>query len=372
MIPLARSDRSILGRWWWTIDRWTLFALVVIMGFGILLIQAATPAVAIKHGLDPYYFVERHLAMLVVAIVIIFGMSLIPPRAIRWVAAGALLVFLPLLIITPFVGTEIKGAVRWISFLGSSIQPSEFVKPFFAVTAAWLFARQRERKGFPALSVNIVLFAVIVVSLLMQPDIGMTFLTSAIWLGEFFLAGLPLAVMGVSLVGGVLSLFAAYYTFPHFTARMDKFLSHSGDTYQVDRALDAFTNGGLLGTGPGEGTIKMSIPDAHADFVFAVAGEELGLVWCLVIVALFAFIVLRGFWRLKEESSLFVLLATSGLLIEFGLQTVINLASTLHLMPAKGMTLPFISYGGSSLWALAFGMGMLLALTRKRFGMDEI
>ena len=372
MIPLARSDRSILGRWWWTVDRWTLFVLLAIMGFGILLIQAATPAVAVKHGLDAYYFIERHLVMLVVAVFIIFGLSLLPPRKIRWLAVGCLAVFLPLLIITPFVGTEIKGAVRWLPMLGFSIQPSEFVKPFFAVAAAWLFSRQRERKGFPALSVNILLFGIIIISLLMQPDIGMTFLTTAIWLGEFFLAGLPLAVMGISLVGGVAGLFAAYYTFPHFTARMDKFLSHSGDTYQIDRALDAFTNGGLFGTGPGEGTVKMSIPDAHADFVFAVAGEELGLIWCLVIVALFAFIVLRGFWRLREENSLFVVLAVSGLLIEFGLQAIINMASTLHLMPAKGMTLPFISYGGSSLWALAFGMGMLLALTRKRFGVNEV
>ena len=372
MVSLTRSDRSILGRWWWTVDRWTLFALIAIMGFGILLIQAATPAVAVKHGLDPYYFIGRHLMMLAVAVVVIFGVSLIPPRTIRWMAVAGLLIFLPLLIVTPFIGTEIKGAVRWVPMLGLSIQPSEFVKPFFAVVAAWLFARQRERKGFPALSVNILLFGMIIVSLLMQPDIGMTFLTSAIWLGEFFLAGLPLAVMGFSLVCGVLGLFVAYYTFPHFTARMDKFLSHSGDTYQVDRALDAFTNGGLLGTGPGEGTVKMTIPDAHADFVFAVAGEELGLIWCLVIIALFAFIVLRGFWRMREENSFFVVLATCGLLIEFGLQTVINLASTLHLMPAKGMTLPFISYGGSSLWALAFGMGMLLALTRKRFGSGEI
>jgi cell division protein FtsW len=372
MTPLARSDRSVLGRWWWTVDRWTLFALLAIMGFGIVLIQAATPAVAIKHGLDPYYFIERHLVMLVIAVVIMFGISLMPPRSVRWLAAGALAVFLPLLIITPFVGNEIKGAVRWLPMLGLSIQPSEFVKQFFAVTAAWLFSRQRERKGFPALSVNIPLFAMIIVSLLMQPDIGMTFLTSAIWLGEFFLAGLPLAVVGISLVSGVAGLFLAYYTFPHFTARMDKFLSHSGDTYQIDRALDAFTNGGLFGTGPGEGTVKMSIPDAHADFVFAVAGEELGLIWCLVIIALFAFIVLRGFWRVRQEGSLFIVLATSGLLIEFGLQSVINLASTLHLMPAKGMTLPFISYGGSSLWALACGMGMLLALTRKRFGQNEI
>ncbi len=371
MISFARSDQSILGRWWWTVDRWTLAALAAIIGFGILLIQAATPAVAIKHGLDNFYFVERHLLMLVIAVGIIFGVSLLSPRQIRWLAVGGLMVTLPLLIATPFIGTEIKGAVRWIHLPGLSIQPSEFVKPFFAVVAAWLFARQCERKGFPALSVNFSLYGTIVVFLLMQPDIGMTALTTAMWLGQFFFAGLPLVLVGVSCVVGVIGLFAAYYTFPHFTSRMDRFLSHSGDTYQVDRAQDAFMNGGLFGTGPGAGTVKLTIPDAHADFVFAVAGEELGLLWCLVIIALFAFIIGRGFWRLRHENSLFVVLATAGLLIEFGLQAVINMASTLRLMPAKGMTLPFISYGGSSLWALAFGMGMLLALTRKRFGERE-
>ena len=252
------------------------------------------------------------------------------------------------------------------------IQPSEFVKPAFAVTAAWLFTRQCERKGFPALSVNVVIYLIIVFFLVNQPDIGMTVLVSAIWFGQFFLAGLPLALVGMSFGGGVLGLILAYYTLPHFTARMNLFLSHSGDTYQVDRALDAFMNGGLFGTGPGAGTVKMTIPDAHADFIFAVAGEELGLIWCLVIVGLFAFIVLRGFWRLQQENNLFIVLAASGLLTEFGLQAIINLVSNLRLMPAKGMTLPFISYGGSSLWALALGMGMLLALTRKRYGLSEV
>lgn len=310
--------------------------------------------------------------MLVPAIVIIFSISLMPPQKLRWLAVALLLIFVPLLIITPFFGVEIKGATRWLHLPGLSIQPSEFVKPLFAVVAAWLYSRQCERKGFPALSVNILLYGLIVIFLLMQPDIGMTFLVSAIWFGQFFLAGLPLMLVVMCIGAGVTGLFIAYYTFPHFTSRMDRFLSHSGDTYQVDRALDAFMNGGLLGTGPGEGTVKMSIPDAHADFVFAVAGEELGLLWCLVIVGLFAFIVLRGFWRLKQEHNLFIVLAVSGLLIEFGLQAVINMASTLHLMPAKGMTLPFISYGGSSLWALAIAMGMLLGLTRKRFGRNEI
>jgi cell division protein FtsW len=371
MTVLTRSDQSVLGKWWWTVDRWTLVAIALLIGFGILLIQAATPAIAVKKGLDTFYFVERHLMMLIPALFMIFGISLLSPKQVRRLAVAMLLVFLPLLIATLFVGVEIKGATRWIHFLGLSVQPSEFIKPAFTIIAAWLFARHCEKRGFPSLSLNIALYIAIVLCLLQQPDIGMTVLTSSIWFGEFFLAGLPLLWVAVSALGGVGCLFAAYHIFPHFTSRMDRFLNHGGDTYQVDRSLDAFVNGGLLGTGPGEGTVKMSIPDAHADFIFAVAGEELGLLCCLLIVAIFAFIVLRGFWRLRQENNLFITLAVSGLLIEFGLQAVINLASTLHLMPTKGMTLPFISYGGSSLWALAVSMGMMLALTRKRYGMKE-
>lgn len=372
MTSLTRSDQSVLGRWWWTVDRWTLVAIALLMAFGILLIQAATPAVALRHGLDTFHFVERHLIMLVPAIFIIFGISLMTPKQVRWMALGMLVIFLLLLVATLIIGVEIKGATRWIQIPGLSIQPSEFVKPLFAVTAAWLFARQCERRGFPALSVNIALYVTIIICLLGQPDIGMTVLTSAIWFGQFFLAGLPLPMVGIAAVIGIGGLVSIYYMFPHFQSRMDRFLTHNGDTYQVDRAIDAFVNGGLFGTGPGEGTVKLTIPDAHADFVFAVAGEELGLLWCLLIVALYAFIVIRGFWRAKQENNLFILLAVSGLLIEFGLQAIINLASTLHLMPAKGMTLPFISYGGSSLWALAIGMGMLLAMTRKRYGLSDV
>ncbi|MDD3028667.1 MAG: FtsW/RodA/SpoVE family cell cycle protein [Alphaproteobacteria bacterium] len=372
MVAVSRSDRSVFGRWWWTVDRWTLLALAALMIFGVFLIQASTPAVADKHGWSNLYFVERHLVMLLPAAAVLFGVSLMPVKAIRFFSLGLLAVFLALLLATPFIGTEIKGAVRWIRVLGLfSLQASEFVKPVFAVTAAWLFTRQCERQGFPSLGVNIALYLTIVVALLMQPDIGMVFLVSAIWFGQFFLAGLPVIFVGISGVAGVAALCIAYYAFPHFTMRMDKFLSRTGDTYQVDQALRAFSNGGFFGTGPGEGTIKRSIPDAHADFIFAVAGEELGFIWCLVIVGLFAFIVLRGLRRLRRETDLFVMLAVSGLLIEFGLQAIINFASTMRLIPAKGMTLPFISYGGSSLFALALGMGMFLALTRKRFGLGD-
>jgi len=368
---LTRTDQSVLGKWWWTVDRWTLIAIVLLMGFGILLIQAATPAVATKHNLDSYYFVRRHLVMLIPAAMMLFGVSLLTPKQIRWLATFLLLVFLPLLVATLFTGVEIKGAMRWLQMPGFSFQPSEFIKPLLAVVAAWLFARQSERHKITALTVNTTLYAFIVICLISQPDLGMAILVSGIWFGQFFLAGLPLSFVGILFMGGIGSIFGAYYAFPHFASRLDRFLTHSGDTYQTDRALDAFMNGGLFGTGPGSGTVKMTIPDAHADFVFAVAGEELGLMWCLLIIALYGVIVWRGFSKAQQENNLFILLAVSGLLIEFGLQAAINLASTLHLIPTKGMTLPFISYGGSSLWALALEMGMLLALTRKRYGLTE-
>ncbi|HAX91200.1 MAG TPA: cell division protein FtsW [Rhodospirillaceae bacterium] len=372
MPTLARTDQTIIGRWWWTVDRWTLLALIVLIGFGILLIQAATPAVAVKNGLDNFYFVERHLAMLVPALGILFSISLLPPRHVRTLSIVGMILFAPLLAATLFFGVEIKGATRWLTLFGPSIQPSEFIKPFFTVVAAWLFARQCGRLGFPALGVNTTLYALIVLCLLGQPDIGMTALVSMIWFGQFFLAGMPMILAALLPILGIIGLFMAYYIFPHFASRFDRFISNSGDTYQTDKALEAFTNGGLFGTGPGAGTVKMALPDAHADFIFAVAGEELGLIGALFIVLLFAFIVLRGLWRLRGENNLFILLSVSGLLIEFGLQTAINLGSTLHLIPAKGMTLPFISYGGSSLWAMAIQMGMILSLTRKRYGLADL
>ncbi len=372
MATVSRSDQTVVGRWWWTVDRWTLAALLLLIGFGILLIQAATPAVAVKHHLDNFYFVERHLVMLAPALALLFGVSLLSPRQILWLGMALLGVFLPFLIGTLLWGTEIKGAARWIQVLNVSFQPSEFVKPLFAVVAAWLFSRQCERKGFPGFGVNALLYLLIVACLLNQPDIGMTALVSMIWFAQFFLAGMPILLAWLLPVLAALSLTGAYYAYPHFASRMDRFVSHSGDTYQADLALKAFNNGGLFGTGPGSGTVKMSIPDAHADFVFAVAGEELGLIGAGIIVALFAFVVLRGFWRLRSENNLFVLLAGSGLLVAFGLQVAINLASTLRLMPPKGMTLPFLSYGGSSLWATALEMGMLLALTRKRYGLSDV
>src|SRR5438874_948544 len=266
----ARIDQSQVARWWWTVDRWSLAALGMLIGFGVVMSLAASPPVAERIGYDGLHFVRRHLAMLPLALGLMLAVSLQPPRTIRRIAVIGFGISLVLLALTFVIGVEIKGARRWINFPGLSLQPSEFIKPTFAVVAAWLFAEQKLRPRCP-----------------------------------------------------------------------------------------------------GEGTVKDVLPDAHADFVFAVAGEEFGVVVCLVIVALFAFIVLRGFSRMSQEGSLFVLLAATGLLVQFGLQAAINMASSLHLIPTKGMTLPFLSYGGSSMLALGLGLGLILALSRRRLGGGE-
>jgi cell division protein FtsW len=269
-------------------------------------------------------------------------------------------------------GHEIKGAARWVSLGPITLQPSEFVKPTFAVVAAWMFSTQQTQEGFPGNLIALFLYFMVAGLLLLQPDVGMTLVISAVWFIEFFLAGLPVVWVLLGVVVGLGSLVGAYFTFSHVQARVDSFLDPAaGNSYQVMTALQAFHNGGLFGRGPGEGHVKAVLPDAHTDFIMAVAGEEFGLVLCLLVVGLFSFIVLRGFARMLAEESLFVLLATSGLLVQFGLQAIINMASTLRMMPTKGMTLPFISYGGSSTLALALGIGMVLALSRKRYGHEE-
>ncbi|HEX9490600.1 MAG TPA: putative peptidoglycan glycosyltransferase FtsW [Stellaceae bacterium] len=374
-MSFARTDQSAVAQWWWTVDRWTLAALAMLIGFGALLVMAASPMVAARiHAggpghVDTLFFAKRYFAVLPAAIAAMFVVSLQSPRTVRRIALAGFVVSLALLAYTLAGGVEIKGARRWIALLGLSLQPSEFVKPTFAVVCAWLLAQYRLRERFPGQWIAIALYALVVGLLIKQPDLGMAAVVSAVWLTQFFLAGLRLVWVALGMATGIAGLASAYFALPHVASRIDRFLDPaSGDSYQVDRSMDAFMNGGWWGRGPGEGTVKEYLPDAHADFVFAVAGEELGLITCLVIVALFAFIVLRGFSRLLQESNLFVVLAATGLFVQFGLQAVVNMASSLQLMPTKGMTLPFLSYGGSSLLALGLGMGMALALTRRRYG----
>lgn len=373
MTTFARTDTSTFGRWWWTVDRWTLAALAGLIFLGVILVFAASPAVATRIGLDSFYLARHHLMMLPLAIIIVIAVSLLGPRGVRRLAAIGFLVGLLLTAATLFMGSEIKGATRWIAIAGFSLQPSEFLKPCFAVVTAWMFAAQNGEERVPGDMISIVLYGLVAGLLLLQPDLGMTFVVTVTWFAQFFLAGLPLLWVFALGIAGVAGLVGAYFTFDHVAERIDGFLDpSSGDSYQIDRSLEAFVNGGLYGRGPGEGTVKLHLPDAHSDFIFAVAGEELGLLVCLLIVGLFAFVVLRGLSRLMRENSQFVQLAATGLLVTFGLQALINMASSLHLMPTKGMTLPFISYGGSSLLALSLGMGMLLALTRRRVGLGDL
>ncbi len=367
MISFARTDTSIVGRWWWTVDRWTLLAIALLIAVGTLLTLAASPAVAERLQLQSQHFVLRQAVFLPMAVAMIFVVSLMSPRGVRRISVVGFAISLLLVVATLFLGPEIKGATRWLQFAGLSIQPSEFVKPCFAVVAAWMLSEQRRREGMPGGLICCALFVLVVAPLMMQPDFGMTAVVALVWFGQCFIAGLS-AIWIAALVGlGLIGAIAAYATIPHVASRIDRFLDPaSGDSYQIDRAMDAFGQGGLLGRGPGEGMVKRVLPDAHTDFVFSVAGEEFGLIACLIIIALFGFITLRGFARLLREDDLFVLLAAAGLLTQFGLQAVINIGVNVNLLPTKGMTLPFISYGGSSLLALALAMGMVLSLTRRR------
>lgn len=370
-MAFSRADTSVLGRWWWTVDRWTLGALLALIGFGYVMMLAASPAVAERIGASSrHMFFVKQVAYLMMATTLMVAVSLLSPRGVRRLALVGFAGALVLTAATLMVGTEIKGARRWLPIPGFSLQPSEFVKPFFAVVAAWLIAEGKMpgSKVWGA-TIAVALFLLIAAILKGQPDIGMLLVVAAVFFTQFFVAGMNL--MLVTAVGalGLAGALGAYLIFPHVQSRVHRFLDpSSGDSYQVSVALEAFANGGLLGRGPGEGRVKNVLPDAHADFVFAVAGEEFGMVVCLLILALFAFVVVRGLMRLLAETDLFIMLAGTGLLTQFGLQAFVNMGSTLHLIPTKGMTLPFVSYGGSSVLAVAIGMGMLLALTRRRSG----
>ena len=373
MTTYSRTNISVIGRWWLGIDRWTIAALIVLAAIGIVLAMAASPAVAEHLGKDIFYFAKRQLLFLLPAMIAMLGVSMLGERDLRRFAIALYAFALVMMVMVLVHGTEIKGATRWVSLAGVTIQPSEFMKPAFIVLSAWMFTAWRLNRDLACFMIAMALYGGSIVLLLAQPDVGMALLISMVWGVQFFLAGLPMIlVVGVGILfvaGGV----GAYYQFDHVHQRIDKFLDPAGaEAYQVARSLEAFRNGGVYGVGPGEGQVKAVLPDAHADFVFAVAGEEFGLIPTLLIVLLFCFVVLRGFGRVFKSSSLFAQLAVAGLLAQFGLQAIINMASTLNLMPTKGMTLPFVSYGGSSMLALALGMGMVLALTRDGAGSRQV
>ncbi|CDX26576.1 integral membrane protein involved in stabilizing FstZ ring during cell division [Mesorhizobium plurifarium] len=362
----SRLDKSPVATWWWTIDRWFLAAFLSLMGLGIILSFAASPAVAERIGLDSFHFATRQVIFTIPALLVMLAVSFLEARQIRRMSLVMLCIMLVLMVAVLYIGVEVKGARRWVSLAGLSIQPSEFLKPAFVIICAWLFAEHKRQPDIPGNLFAMLLLALVISLLVAQPDLGQTMLVTGTWGVMFFMAGLPwLWIVALGIVGAS-GLFAAYSVFPHVALRIDKFLTGEGDTFQVDMGREALINGSWFGVGPGEGTVKRIVPDAHTDFVFSVAGEEFGLIMCFFIMSIFAFIVLRGLSIAFKEHDDFTRYAVGGLVTVFGLQSAINMCVNLQLMPAKGMTLPFISYGGSSQIAIAVSMGMVLALTRKR------
>ena len=362
--------KNFLWRWWRGIDQQTIIALGLLFAFSLMLVTTASPAVAMRIGLEESYFSTRQVIYLLIAGTVICTLSFMDRYLIKRAAIIGFLLSFILLILVKFFGYEVKGAKRWINIIGFSMQPSEFLKPCFSVMTAWILSMREN--NIPSFSISIFLYSLVAVVLITQPDFGMLIMVTMVWGVQLFVSGLPILWILIAIIGGIIGVFGAYTMLPHVAQRINSFLDPSGsENYQVTKSIAAFENGGLYGRGPGEGSVKQVLPDSHTDFIFAVAGEEFGAVVCLIIAAIFAFIVIRGLVLLVYEEDRFTVLASVGLLSQFGLQSVINMGVTLNLLPTKGMTLPFISYGGSSTLSVAIGMGMLLALTRQHASLTK-
>ncbi|MCI4679519.1 putative lipid II flippase FtsW [Rhodoblastus acidophilus] len=364
---LSRAERSAIADWWWTVDRWLLAGVGVVIVLGLVLIMAGSPPVADRLHLPSFHFVNRQVEFLIPTIVVMLSLSFLSPRHVRRAALVLYIGSMVLVVATLLFGHEVKGARRWIF----GVEPSEFLKPAFVVLAAWAISEGAKRRDLPGNWLAILLFPATVVPLILQPDFGQTMLLSLVWGVMFFMAGLHWFWLGGLGASAAASVTLAYKFSPHVRSRIMHFLDPGqmggiADTFQVDTALDSFISGGWFGKGPGEGVLKQILPDAHTDFIFAVTGEEFGLLFCMFIVGVYAFIVLRALFKAANNDDPFCRFATAGLALLFGIQASINIAVNLHLMPAKGMTLPFISYGGSSLMSLGITVGFLLAVTRKR------
>ncbi|MEI4487585.1 putative peptidoglycan glycosyltransferase FtsW [Frigidibacter sp. MR17.14] len=364
----VRVGEPVLPRWWRTIDKWSLSAVLLLFGVGLLLGLASSPPLAEKNGLKPFYYVERQAFFGTLALIAMFAISMMSPTQVRRIGVvGFALTFTSILLL-PFLGTDFgKGAVRWYSMGFGSVQPSEFLKPCFVILSAWLISAAQQLNGPPGRLYSFMIAVTVVLFLAAQPDFGQASLVLFSWGVIYFIGGAPIfllvGIFGLVVVGG----FTAYESSQHFARRIDGFLTAEIDPRtQIGYATNAIQNGGFFGVGVGEGTVKWSLPDAHTDFIIAVAAEEYGLILVLIIIALYATVVVRSFFRLMRERDPFIRLAGAGLAAAFGVQAMINMGVAVRLLPAKGMTLPFVSYGGSSVIASGIALGMLLALTRKR------
>ncbi len=361
---ISRSDRSKKAIWFWTIDRWLFSTFLILISFGAFFIMGSGTKIASKLGLESHFFPLRHFVFLLFGFQIVLIFSYIHHKKLKLICILGLLITLILMMFTLFEGSTAKGAQRWISFLGQSIQPSEFLKPFFIVVNAWLLHLWKKKSNFKGwLWSSFLLFSIIFL-LLLQPDIGMTILISTTWGFQLFLTGLPTIFLILLILLVPVILIFSYFNFDHVFKRINNFFE--GNSYQAHQSLKSFESGNLFGKGLGEGSYKNHLPDAHTDFVFAVIAEEFGIILCCLILILYAIILFRSFHIAYRNSDLFNILAICGLSFIFGIQSLIHICSNIGLIPTKGMTLPFLSYGGSSILSSSIIIGIILSLTRKQ------
>ena len=366
----GRSDRSLASRWFWEIDRVLLLLIAALIGIGLIAVAAASPAAAVRYSggsvrVPELYYFYRQLAWIAVGVPVMIGISMLSRERARRLSLFGAGFFFMLMIFVPVIGPEINGARRWIELPVGQLQPSEFLKPFFVVALAWLLSLRETDKSIPVFALSTLPIAAIAFLLMKQPDFGSTIIFAAVWIAMLALAGVSMRVLGLLAIAGIIGIVMAYFFYDVATQRIDGFLFGEGDTFQTDNAMRTLTAGGLFGMGPGAGTRKFGLPEPQTDYIFSVIGEEFGLIACLAIAILYLTIVARVLVKLLDEDSPFAILAAAGLVIQFGLQALINMAVNVQIAPSKGMTLPFISYGGSSMLALSIAMGLLLAFTRR-------
>jgi cell division protein FtsW len=361
----SRAERATVTDWWLTADRTllTLILTLALAGLATSLIASPSAAIHLKH--EPFYFAKRHALGMAGALTALFAVSLLTPSQIKRLALVLFALCAALMTAALFQGSERNGATRWLMVAGLVIQPSEFAKPCFIVLSAWLFAESIKRPDMPALELALILLAIMITLLVLQPDMGQTIIIACVWCGLLFLSGYSLRLLPVLALFSAIGLAVAYFSMPHFTVRLDRFLRGAGETYQTAAAVNAFREAGWLGHGLGEGFTKARLPNAYNDFVFAAIAEETGIAACLFLILIYGLIVWRVLSSAFREEDAFVRLSTAGLVMMFGLQALVNMAVNLNLLPAKGVTLPFVSYGRSSLIASAINLGMIVALTRR-------
>ena len=369
-MKIKRSDRSNIALWWWTIDRYLLTSFFILIIFGIFLVMASSQHLAESLNVQSHHFTIRHLLFGSVCIPIIIFFSILNERQIKIFCILGLIITICLLLLILIEGERIKGAQRWFHFGSLSFQPSEACKPFFIIFNAWILTLWIEKSKSSGWMWSIASIIIISTLLLLQPDLGMTILVTFTWGFQLFIAGIPLIIILFLILAFPIFMILSYQNLSHVKIRIDNFIE--GKTYQVSKSLQSFESGGFWGKGPGEGFYKKSLPDAHSDFVFAVAAEEYGVFICCLIITLYCIIILRSFTFSIKTNNLFLILAISGLAFQFGFQSLIHIASNTDLIPTKGMTWPFLSYGGSSILASGISAGILLALTRKNISLDAL